>query len=174
MYQVEKLGISIIFQELNLFFNMNVMDNIFMVNEFFQKGCINEKYQYVLVKLLLEWLELDVDFYVLLGEFGIGYQQLVEIVCVLLKDICVLIMDEFILVLSQFEVKVLFKVIVQFKWCGVIIIYILYCFEELMEIGDNIIIFCDGCFISECYVSDVSVLWIIEQMVGDKKKYFDY
>ncbi|STW03040.1 sugar ABC transporter ATP-binding protein [Klebsiella pneumoniae subsp. rhinoscleromatis] len=49
-HQAEKLGISIIFQELNLFPNMNVMDNIFMANEFFQKGRINEKYQYALAK----------------------------------------------------------------------------------------------------------------------------
>ena len=32
-HQAEKHGISIIFQELNLFPNMNVMDNIFMANE---------------------------------------------------------------------------------------------------------------------------------------------
>ena len=37
-HQAEKHGISIIFQELNLFPNMNVMDNIFMANEFFRKG----------------------------------------------------------------------------------------------------------------------------------------
>lgn len=49
-HQAEKQGISIIFQELNLFPNMNVMDNIFMANEFFQKGKINEKYQYELAK----------------------------------------------------------------------------------------------------------------------------
>ena len=30
------------FRELNLFPNMNVVDNIFMANEFFQKGKINE------------------------------------------------------------------------------------------------------------------------------------
>jgi erythritol transport system ATP-binding protein len=36
-HQAEKQGISIIFQELNLFPNMNVMDNIFMANEFFRK-----------------------------------------------------------------------------------------------------------------------------------------
>ncbi|MBL3397518.1 ATP-binding cassette domain-containing protein, partial [Klebsiella pneumoniae] len=36
--QAERLGISIIFQELNLFPNLSVMDNIFMANEFFQRG----------------------------------------------------------------------------------------------------------------------------------------
>ena len=93
-HQAEKLGISIIFQELNLFPNMNVMDNIFMANEFFQKGRINEKYQYALAKSLLERLELDVDPYTQLGELGIGHQQLVEIARALSKDTRVLIMDE--------------------------------------------------------------------------------
>lgn len=59
--QAERLGISIIFQELNLFPNLSVMDNIFMANEFFQRGRINVDYQYQLAKSLLQRLELDID-----------------------------------------------------------------------------------------------------------------
>lgn len=172
--QAERHGISIIFQELNLFPNMNVMDNIFIGNEFFQRGVINEKYQYALAKSLLERLELDVDPYAPLGELGIGHQQLVEIARALSKDTQVLLMDEPTSALSQSEVKVLFKVIEQLKRRGVTIIYISHRLEELMEIGDHITIFRDGRFISEREVSDASVPWIIEQMVGDKKKHFDY
>ena len=173
-HQAEKQGISIIFQELNLFPNMNVMDNIFMANEFFQKGKINEKYQYELAKSLLERLELNVDPYTQLGELGIGHQQLVEIARALSKDTRVLIMDEPTSALSQSEVKILFNVIEQLKRRGVTIIYISHRLEELMEIGDHITIFRDGRFISEREVSDASIPWIIEQMVGDKKKHFDY
>ena len=173
-HQAEKHGISIIFQELNLFPNMNVMDNIFIANEFFQRGVINEKYQYALAKSLLERLELDVDPYAPLGELGIGHQQLVEIARALSKDTRVLIMDEPTSALSQSEVKVLFNVIDQLKRRGVTIIYISHRLEELMEIGDHITIFRDGRFISEREVRDASVPWIIEQMVGDKKKHFDY
>ncbi|MTH44832.1 sugar ABC transporter ATP-binding protein [Intestinirhabdus alba] len=173
-HQAEKLGISIIFQELNLFPNMNVMDNIFIANEFFQKGRINEKYQYSLAKSLLERLELDVDPLTPLEELGIGHQQLVEIARALSKDTRVLIMDEPTSALSQSEVKVLFKVIEQLKRRGVTIIYISHRLEELMEIGDYITIFRDGRFISERPVQDASIPWIIEQMVGDKKKHFDY
>ena len=172
--QAEKHGISIIFQELNLFPNMNVMDNIFIGNEFFQRGVINEKYQYQLAKALLERLELDVDPYASLGELGIGHQQLVEIARALSKDTRVLIMDEPTSALSQSEVKVLFNVIAALKRRGVTIIYISHRLEELMEIGDHITIFRDGRFISEREVRDASVPWIIEQMVGDKKKHFDY
>ncbi|WP_058910423.1 sugar ABC transporter ATP-binding protein [Entomohabitans teleogrylli] len=173
-HQAEKHGISIIFQELNLFPNMNVMDNIFIGNEFFQRGRINEKYQYALAKSLLERLELDVDPLTPLGELGIGHQQLVEIARALSKDTRVLIMDEPTSALSQSEVKVLFKVIEQLKRRGVTIIYISHRLEELMEIGDHITIFRDGRFICEREVRDASIPWIIEQMVGDKKKHFDY
>jgi len=172
--QAEKQGISIIFQELNLFPNMNVMDNIFIANEFFQHGRINEPYQYQLAKSLLERLELDVDPLSPLGELGIGHQQLVEIARALSKDTRVLIMDEPTSALSQSEVKVLFNVIEQLKRRGVTIIYISHRLEELMEIGDRITIFRDGRFIAERDVCDASVPWIIEQMVGDKKKHFDY
>lgn len=173
-HQAEKHGISIIFQELNLFLNMSVMDNIFIANEFFQRGRINEKYQYELAKALLERLELDVDPLTQLGELGIGHQQLVEIARALSKDTRVLIMDEPTSALSQSEVKVLFRVIEQLKKRGVTIIYISHRLEELMEIGDHITIFRDGRFICEREVCDASVPWIIEQMVGDKKKHFDY
>ncbi|MFH8134336.1 sugar ABC transporter ATP-binding protein [Pantoea osteomyelitidis] len=173
-HQAEKQGISIIFQELNLFPNMNVMDNIFIANEFFQRGVINEKYQYQLAKSLLERLELHVDPLAPLGELGIGHQQLVEIARALSKDTRVLIMDEPTSALSQSEVRVLFNVIAQLKRRGVTIIYISHRLEELMEIGDHITIFRDGRFISEREVRDASVPWIIEQMVGDKKKHFDY
>ncbi|WP_033576615.1 sugar ABC transporter ATP-binding protein [Dickeya chrysanthemi] len=172
--QAERQGISIIFQELNLFPNMNVMDNIFIANEFFQRGVINEKFQYALAKTLLERLELDVDPYTPLGELGIGHQQLVEIARALSKDTRVLIMDEPTSALSQSEVKVLFGVIEQLKRRGVTIIYISHRLEELMEIGDHITIFRDGRFICEREVRHASVPWIIEQMVGDKKKHFDY
>ena len=172
--QAEKQGISIIFQELNLFPNMNVMDNIFIANEFFQRGVINEKYQYALAKSLLERLQLDVDPFAPLGELGIGHQQLVEIARALSKDTRVLIMDEPTSALSQSEVKVLFSVIEQLKRRGVTIIYISHRLEELMEIGDHITIFRDGRFISEREVRDASVPWIIAQMVGDRKKQFDF
>jgi len=172
--QAEKQGISIIFQELNLFPNMNVMDNIFIGNEFFQRGRINEKYQYQLAKTLLERLGLDIDPRTPLGELGIGHQQLVEIARALSKDTRVLIMDEPTSALSQSEVKVLFNVIAALKRRGVTLIYISHRLEELMEIGDHITIFRDGRFISERDVQDASVPWIIAQMVGDKKKQFDY
>ncbi|BEL80633.1 sugar ABC transporter ATP-binding protein [Serratia marcescens] len=172
--QAERLGISIIFQELNLFPNMSVMDNIFMANEFFQRGRINVDYQYQLAKSLLQRLELDIDPHTPLGSLGIGHQQLVEIARALAKDTRVLIMDEPTSALSQAEVRTLFRVIADLKKRGVTIIYISHRLEELMEIGDRITVFRDGRFVAAEPVSNVSIPWIIEKMVGEKSKHFDY
>ncbi|WP_413733812.1 sugar ABC transporter ATP-binding protein [Sodalis sp. RH21] len=173
-HQAEKLGISIIFQELNLFPNMTVMDNIFIGNEFFQRGRINVDYQYQLAKALLERLELDVDPLTPLEELAIGHQQLVEIARALSKDTRVLIMDEPTSALSQSEVKVLFNVIAQLKRRGVTIIYISHRLEELMAIGDRITVFRDGKFVDEREIGQANIAWIISSMVGEKTKHFDY
>lgn len=172
--QAEKLGISIIFQELNLFPNMTVMDNIFIGNEFFQHGLINVAYQYQLAKALLDRLELDIDPMTPLDELAIGHQQLVEIARALSKDTRVLIMDEPTSALSQSEVKILFNVIGQLKHRGVTIIYISHRLEELMAIGDHITVFRDGKFVDERAVAQASIPWIISSMVGEKAKHFDY
>ncbi|HFK7186708.1 TPA: sugar ABC transporter ATP-binding protein [Serratia odorifera] len=172
--QAEKHGISIIFQELNLFPNLSVMDNIFMANEFFQRGRINVEYQYQLAKALLARLELDIDPHMPLGNLAIGHQQLVEIARALAKDTRVLIMDEPTSALSQAEVRTLFSVIADLKKRGVTLIYISHRLEELMEIGDHITVFRDGRFVASEPVANVSIPWIIEKMVGEKKKQFDY
>lgn len=145
-----------------------------MANEFFQRGRINVDYQYQLAKSLLQRLELDIDPHTPLGSLGIGHQQLVEIARALAKDTRVLIMDEPTSALSQAEVRTLFRVIADLKKRGVTIIYISHRLEELMEIGDRITVFRDGRFVAAEPVCNVSIPWIIEKMVGEKSKHFDY
>ena len=172
--EAEKHGVAIIFQELNLFANMSVMDNIFIAHEKFSKGYIDVKTQYKIAKDLLKQLDLDIDPNIMLGELGVGHRQMVEIARAMSKNAKVLIMDEPTSALSQQEVITLFKVIRQLKDKGVTIIYISHRLEELMEIGDCISIFRDGQFINEKAKDEASIPWIIEQMVGTKKKKFDY
>ena len=165
-HQAEKLGISIIFQELNLFPNMNVMDNIFMANEFFQKGRINEKYQYALAKSLLERLELDVDPYAPLGELGIGHQQLVEIARALSKDTRVLIMDEPTSALTEGEVAHLFTIIRDLRAQGKAIIYIGHKMDAIFAITDEISVFRDGTWVGSKNTTEFTRQSLITQMVG--------
>ena len=167
-HQAEKLGISIIFQELNLFPNMNVMDNIFMANEFFQKGRINEKYQYALAKSLLERLELDVDPYAPLGELGIGHQQLVEIARALSKDTRVLIMDEPTAALAVAEVEAVLELIRRVSARGVSVILITHRLQDLFLVCDRIMVMYEGTNVADRRVADTSLSDIVNLIVGEK------
>lgn len=116
-----------------------------------------------------------VDFDMLVGVFGIGYQQMVEIVCNLIGDCCVLIFDELIVMLIVCEVELLFEQIDWLKVCGVVIVYILYWFEEFVCVVECVVVLCDGWFV---YVGDMVVMMFdgfVMLMVGcEIGEYIDF
>lgn len=161
-------GIGIIFQELNLFPNLNIAENIFMARELTNhKGIIDQKTQIERTKELLERLEHPIDPKTLVSDLRIGQQQIVEIAKALAQDVSILIMDEPTSALSTEEVEVLFRIIQELKHQGVAIIYISHRLEELMQIGDYITVLRDGNLQDEQPMASIDVPWIINQMVGE-------
>ncbi len=161
-------GIGIIFQELNLFPNLNVAKNIFMAREI-KKNPVNidHKGQIRRAAELLKRLEQDIDPKAMVGGLRIGQQQIVEIAKALSQDVSILIMDEPTSALSSTEVEVLFRLIDELKSHGVSIIYISHRLEELVRIGDYITVLRDGAMEAEAPMGDIDVPWIIDRMVGD-------
>ncbi|MFZ6029252.1 MAG: sugar ABC transporter ATP-binding protein [Chloroflexota bacterium] len=161
-----RLGIGIIYQELNLCANLSVADNIFLARETIRNGLIAHKSQKQRARELVKRLEQKIDPDELLGDLRIGEQQIVEIAKALAQDVRILIMDEPTSALSAAEVEVLFRVIRELKAHGVAIIYISHKLEELLQIGDHITILRDGRKVAEEEVKNVNVSWLIEKMVG--------
>ena len=161
-----KLGIGIIYQELNLCANLSVVDNIFLARENCQYGVINRKFQKEQSVELVKRLEQKINPDALVGDLRIGQQQIVEIAKALTQDVRILIMDEPTSALSAAEVEVLFRVIKELKAQGVAIIYISHKLEELLQIGDYITVLRDGRNVAQAKVSDVDVNWLITKMVG--------
>ena len=164
----EKNSIGIIHQELNLFPNLSVHENIFMGHEIFNFLTINTKKQKEITKNLMQKLNQDIDPEDLVENLRIGQQQIVEIAKALAKNTKILIMDEPSSALSKNEVLVLFSVIEELKKEGVSIIYISHKLEEIMKIGDVITILRDSKFICEELIEKVNIPWITEKMVGMK------
>lgn len=160
-------GIGIIYQELNLFPNLSVTENIFMARDITRGGItVNRRAEERTVRELLSWLEQPIDPRALVGELPLGQQQIVEIAKALARDVRVLMMDEPTSALSTAEIGVLFRVIRELKARGVAIVYISHKLEELLEIGDYVTVLRDGRLVAEAAAAEVDVGWIIERMTG--------
>jgi erythritol transport system ATP-binding protein len=166
-------GIGIVFQELNLFPNLTVAENIFIAREKTRGGVdIDKATQYRETQALMRRLEHDIDPDALVGELRIGQQQIVEIAKSLAEDARILILDEPTSALSASEVEILFRVIDDLKANGVGIVYISHRLEELIRIGDYITVLRDGVITGSRPMKGVDIPWIVENMIGDASKDF--
>ncbi|SIR23961.1 erythritol ABC transporter ATP-binding protein [Rhizobium sp. RU20A] len=166
-------GIGIVFQELNLFGNLSVAENIFATREITRglRG-IDHKAQVARANEFLDRLEAGILADTLAEDLPIGQQQLVEIARAVSLDAKILIMDEPTSALSAAEVEVLFRVIRELKAQGVAIVYISHRLEELMTIGDYITVLKDGQITGHARVREVDTGWIVRSMIGSDAKDF--
>ena len=162
-------GVGIIYQELNLFPNMNIAENMFMTREILAGFSVNHEEQEKQAAVYLNKLDLFLPPNTLVENLRVGQQQLVEIAKVLCQNAEIIIMDEPTSALTEIEVHILFKIIEELKKNGVTIIYISHRLEEIMHIGDYITVLRDGKFIEEQEVKDIDIPWIIDRMTGGQK-----
>jgi erythritol transport system ATP-binding protein len=168
-----KHGIGIVFQELNLFGNLSVAENIFATREITRGGLrIDHKAQVARANEFLNRLEAGISADTLAEDLPIGQQQLVEIARAVSLDSRILIMDEPTSALSAAEVDILFRVIADLKSKGVAIVYISHRLEELMRIGDYITVLKDGRITGHAMVKDIDTRWIVRSMIGSDAKDF--
>jgi erythritol transport system ATP-binding protein len=166
-------GIGMVFQELNLFGNLSVAENIFATREITNRlGKIDHKAQLERAANFLERLQAGIRPDMLVEDLRIGQQQLVEIAKAVSLDARVLIMDEPTSALSAAEVEILFKVIADLRAHGVAIVYISHRLEELIRIGDYITVLRDGRVTGQEEMKNVDTQWIVRQMIGSDAKDF--
>ena len=165
-------GIGIIHQELSLFPNLTVYQNIFMRHEHKKGLFLNDKEHIAGAEKILKRLEHEIPPDTLVGDLRVGQQQMVEIARNLIQDdLRVLIMDEPTSSLSAAEVKVLFKIMRELLVEDISIVYISHRLEEIMEIGDHVTILRDGKYVADADVKDIELGWIVENMVGKNTQY---
>jgi erythritol transport system ATP-binding protein len=159
-------GIRLIHQELLLFPNLSVAENIFAGHELASARGVRLGTQEREAAALLGRLGQHVDPRVLLGDLPVGQQQMVAICKAISQDVRVLIMDEPTSALSTREVESLFHVIRELVRADVSIVYISHRLEEVTRIGDYVTVLRDGRLAAEAAIADVDAHWIIEEMIG--------
>lgn len=171
--QAQKHGIGIIHQELSLFPNLNVYQNIFMAREKVKnKFQLDNKEHARLAAEILERLEHPIPPDTLVGDLRVGQQQIIEIARNLIQEnLKILIMDEPTSSLSAQEVEILFKIMRELTAAGISIVYISHRLEEIMNIGDHVTVLRDGKYVDDADVCDIDIPWIVRRMVGEDKGY---
>ena len=168
--EAQKLGISIIHQELNLMPDLTVAQNIFIGREDRRKGrlFLDDRKLNKAAKALLEELDLVLDPRQKVGELTIAKQQMVEIAKAVSYRGEVIIMDEPTSSLTPAETDALFKIIRSLKESGKGVVYISHRLEELSKITDRITVIRDGEYVKTLTTTETSIPEVISLMVGRK------
>lgn len=162
-----KLGISIIFQELNLFSNLSVAENIFVNREFRKAGFIYDREKANReASVLLEKVGLSCSPDTKLVDLTISQRQMVEIAKALSSDAKLIIMDEPTSSLTDNEVDKLFEIINNLKESGVSILFVSHKINEVKRIADRVHVLRDGEYITTLLKEEITEEAIIKAMVG--------
>jgi ABC-type sugar transport system ATPase subunit/ribose/xylose/arabinose/galactoside ABC-type transport system permease subunit len=160
-------GFASVFQELNLFLNMSVAENIF-IDDGFRKpwGLVDWRSMREEAARLLRSNELDIDPGMPVSELGIAQQQLVEIVRALGEKPRILLLDEPTASLSEDQTRWLFSKIRACAAAGTSVLYVSHRLDEVTEICDRCVILRDGGLVATLEKSEIRKDRIIRHMVG--------
>ncbi|HVA48281.1 MAG TPA: sugar ABC transporter ATP-binding protein [Pirellulales bacterium] len=171
----QRLGITLIHQELNLAESLDVAGNLFLGREPRWGGPLGliRRSIYSDAVAVIERLGLDCSPQTPVSRLSIGQQQLVEIARAVSLKSRVLIMDEPTSSLTQRETDRLFEVIRDLKHDGVSILYISHRLAEVRAIADRVTVLRDGRNAGELTRDEISHDAIVRLMVGrDVKQFF--
>ncbi|MCT1796364.1 sugar ABC transporter ATP-binding protein [Helcococcus kunzii] len=162
------IGISVIYQELNLFPNLTIYENVYFGIEPKKNGILDRPKMIRDTEEVLKNLGVKVDVRKKVREVPIAYQQMVEIAKSLVKNVKLLIMDEPSSSLTEHEVRIMLNITKELNRNGLTIIYISHKLDEVLEIADRVTILRDGKYIKTIENEEITKDEIITSMVGRK------
>jgi galactofuranose transport system ATP-binding protein len=163
----QAVGISTIYQEINLIPLLSVAQNIFLGREPLNRlGIIDVESMNREAAEILERYGIRADVTAPLRSLGLGAQQMVAIARAISVDTRAVIMDEPTSSLEAREVETLFGVIRQLREEGVGVIYVSHRLDELYEICDSVTILRDGRVVHAGELAELSRLQLIAYMLG--------
>ncbi|MCM3126947.1 sugar ABC transporter ATP-binding protein [Paenibacillus provencensis] len=165
--EAEQFGIAFIHQELNIWPDMTVLENLFIGKELTSKvGFLNTKQMKTLAKSQFEKLAVSIPLDQEAGECSVGQQQMIEIAKALMTNAKVIVMDEPTAALTEREIEKLFAVINSLRKQGVSIVYISHRMEEIFAICDRITVMRDGKTVDTKPIPETSFEEVVRKMVG--------
>lgn len=163
----EALGISIIYQELNLVPSLSIAENIFIGQPIRNHaGLVDWGAMNRTAGELLRDFEIDAAPQKPIRSLSIAQQQMIEIIKAVNKKARLVIMDEPTSSLTTHEIQVLFRVIRKLRASGVSIIFISHRLDEIFEISDRITVIRNGSYVATRDVDKITRSELISMMIG--------
>lgn len=163
----EDNGITFIHQELNIWPNLTILENLFLDKEVKNKfGFIDRKAMEKIAREKCNEVGIDLPLKKVAGSCSVGQQQMTEIIRALMTDAKVLIMDEPTAALTERETEKLFEVMKKLRESNTAIVYISHRMEEVFAMCDRITVMRDGISVSTRPISETNYDTVVKEMVG--------
>jgi ABC-type sugar transport system ATPase subunit len=159
-------GVAIVFQELSLYPDLDVLANLFTQREATRLGIVHRAEMRRRAAPVLQELGLHVDLDAPVGRLPLSEQQLVEIAKALLADANLLILDEPNSALNAAETERLFAIIRDLRARGVAVLFISHRLEEVFAVADVITVIRNGLVVRTLDPKASSIPEVVSLMIG--------
>jgi ribose transport system ATP-binding protein len=162
-------GVAFIQQELNIFVNLSVAENLFLGRSprlIEALPIISSKKMRNRAHELLRSVDLEVDPAAPASSLSSGERQLLEIARGLSTDARVMIFDEPTTSLTAWEAERLFEIIGRLRERGVAVVYVSHALEDVLRLSARIIVVRDGWVTMRASSAGVTADRLVEAMVG--------
>ena len=165
--EAELNGVAFIHQELNIWPNLTLLENLYLMRPKRNKfGMLDKKAMLTEAENTCRELGIELPLTTEAGLCSVGHQQMTEILRILMLDAKVVIMDEPTAALTERETATLFNMMRKMKARGVAIVYISHRMEEVFSECDTITVMRDGHTIITKPTAEISVDEVVRHMVG--------
>lgn len=164
----EGAGIAFVHQELNLFNDLKVYENIFLRKELLTKfGTLDKKAMIQKALELFDSLEVDIDPTASVSELEPSKKQMLEIAKALFANAELFILDEPTTSLNNSEIEHLFSLVHKLRTSGKSFIFISHKMNEIFTIADQYTVLRNGSFIKSGRISETTPEEVTRLMVGN-------
>jgi simple sugar transport system ATP-binding protein len=165
--QAQIMGISPVYQEINLCTNLSVAENILLGREPAKFGAISWKAMNNRASQLLQRLHIDIDVTEPLGMYSTAIQQMVAIARALeISEAKVLILDEPTSSLDANETEELFRVMRKLRDEGMGIVFITHFLDQVYDVSDRITVLRNGNLVGTYDANSLPMIELVAKMIG--------
>ncbi|KQT52661.1 lipase [Aureimonas sp. Leaf454] len=165
--KAKALGIQVIFQDLSLFPNLSVAENIAIESHLdhalapVRKGRMRET-----AKAVLARLDLSLDLDATVSDLSVAERQIVAIARGLAGEARLIFMDEPTASLTRAEVDRLLAIVARLKADGIAVVFVSHRLDEVVEIAERVTVIRDGRKVGTYPVAEVDQRRIAHLMTG--------